>query len=142
MQNFFYIEFEFVLLCSICYLAFLYLCIKFLKLKLNVIDLMCISALFLIVLLSSVSDDLSGFETYHLFNDFIIYNNFVRLLKICMVLFFFVYLVLVYNFDYIIKLPVLEYLILIFLCFFSLVIIIISNNLFVIFLFLEIVNIC
>jgi NADH-quinone oxidoreductase subunit N len=98
---------------------------------------------FLMLLLRCSLDDLDGYCTVYLFNNFIVYNDFIKLLKTFMVLFFVVYLIIIYNFhNSISKVPMAEYLILIFLCFFSLVMIIISNHLFVIFLFLEIVNIC
>jgi len=142
IYNFFYIKFEIFLLFLICYIALLYLCTKFFKLKLNALDFIFISMFFLMLLLRCALDDLGGSHTIYLFNNFIIYNDFIKLLKICMTLFFFVYLIIVYNFNNVTKTPIIEYLILIFLCFFSLNMIIISNHLFVIFLFLEIVNIC
>lgn len=54
----------------------------------------------------------------------------------------FCYMILLYNFNNIIKLPIFEYLILVWTCFFGLLMIIAGNNLFVIFLFLELVNLC
>ena len=142
MHNLFYIKFEFVLLFCVCYIIFLHLCMKFFKLKLTTLDFMLISFLFLMLLLRCSLDDLDGNFTVYLFNNFIIYNDFIKLFKILMTLFFFIYLIVIYNFNIIVKIPIVEYLILIFLCFFSLIMIIISNHLFVIFLFLEIVNIC
>ena len=142
MYNLFYIKFEFILLFFICYIISLHLCIKFFNLKLSTLDFMLVSFLFLMLLLRCSLDDLEGYFTVYLFNNFIIYNDFIKLLKICMILFFFAYLIIIYNFNNIIKIPIVEYLILVFLCFFSLIMIIISNHLFVIFLFLEIVNIC
>jgi NADH-quinone oxidoreductase subunit N len=95
------------------------------------------------LLLRCSLDDLDGYCTVYLFNNFIVYNDFIKLLKTFMVLFFAAYLIIIYNFNNSIsKIPMAEYLILVFLCFFSLVMIIISNHLFVIFLFLEVVNIC
>jgi NADH-quinone oxidoreductase subunit N len=126
----------------VCYIIFLHIFTKFFELKLNVIDYMIVSLLFLILLLRCCLDDLDGYFTVYLFNNFIIYNDLIKLFKTCMTLFFFAYLIIIYNFNNIIKIPIVEYLILIFLCFFSLVMIIISNHLFVILLFLEIVNIC
>jgi NADH-quinone oxidoreductase subunit N len=142
MYNLFYIKFEFILLFFVCYIIFLHLCIKFFKLRLNTLDFMLVSFLFLMLLLRCTLDDLDGYFTIYLFDNFIIYNDFIKLFKTCMTLFFFAYLIIIYNFNNIIKIPIVEYLILIFLCFFSLIMIIISNHLFVIFLFLEIVNIC
>jgi NADH-quinone oxidoreductase subunit N len=99
--------------------------------------------LFLLLLLRCSLDNLDGYCSVYLFNNFIVYNDFIKLLKTSMVLFFIFYLIIIHNFNNSInKIPMAEYLILIFLCFFSLVMIIISNHLFIIFLFLEIVNVC
>jgi NADH-quinone oxidoreductase subunit N len=57
---------------------------------------------------------------------------------VCMLFYF----ILLNNFNKIIKIPIFEYLILILTCLFGLFIIIRSNHLFVIFLFLELVNLC
>jgi len=142
MYSIFYIKLEIFLLFFICYIIFLHLCVKFSKLQLNFLDYIYVSMLFLYLLLRCSLEDLDCSSTVYLFNNHIIFNNTIQLLKTCMVLFFFAYLIIVCNFNNIIKLPIVEYLVLIFLCFFSLIMIIISNHLFVIFLFLEIVNIC
>jgi NADH-quinone oxidoreductase subunit N len=143
VHNFFYIKFELILLFLVCYIIFLHLCTKFLKFRLIPLDFIFVSMFFLMLLLRCSLDDVDGYCTVYLFNNFIVYNDFIKLLKTFMVLFFVVYLIIIYNFhNSISKVPMAEYLILIFLCFFSLVMIIISNHLFVIFLFLEIVNIC
>src|SRR5215216_123254 len=123
MYNLFYIKFEFILLFFICYIISLHLCIKFFNLKLSTLDFMLVSFLFLMLLLRCSLDDLEGYFTVYLFNNFIIYNDFIKLLKICMTLFFFAYLIIIYNFNNIIKIPIVEYLILVFLCFFSLIMI-------------------
>ena len=52
------------------------------------------------------------------------------------------YLILLKNFNNIIKLPIFEYLILTIICLFGICMIIKSNHLFIIFLFLELVNLC
>lgn len=52
------------------------------------------------------------------------------------------YLILLNTFNNIIKVPMFEYLIIILTCLFSILIIIKSNHLFIIFLFLEVINIC
>lgn len=142
MYSIFYIKLEIFLLFLICYIIFLHLCVKFSKLDLNFLDYIYVSMLFLYLLLRCSLEDLDCSSTVYLFNNHIIFNNTIQLLKTYMVLFFFAYLIIICNFNNIIKIPIVEYLVLIFLCFFSLIMIIISNHLFVIFLFLEIVNIC
>lgn len=142
MINFIHIKFEVFLLFFICYIALLYICVKFFGFKLDNLDFIFVSFFFLYLLFQCSFDDLDlDFNIYFL-NNFFIYNSFIQLLKLFMVLFFVIYLVLVYNFNDIIKIPLVEYLILIFLSFFSLVIMIVSNHLFIIFLFLEVLNIC
>jgi len=59
-----------------------------------------------------------------------------------MILILLFYFILYYNFNLIIKLPFFEFIILILISFFGLNIILISNHLFIIFLFLELVNLC
>jgi NADH-quinone oxidoreductase subunit N len=142
MHNFIYLKFEFYLLFFLFYLSFLYVCTKFFKLKLNTLDFMYISSLFLLLLFQCALDDLDGSVNVYYLDNFFIFNDLIQFFKLSMVSFLFIYLVIIYNFNIIIKLPILEYLILIVLCFFSLVIMIISNHLFVIFLFLEVLNIC
>src|SRR5258706_1716905 len=122
--SFNYILFEIFSLALVCYIAFLYLSTKFLNLRLNTLDFMYVSAYFLILLLRVLFDSIDGYSMIYLFDNFIIYNDFIKLLKGFMVLFLFAYLVLVYNYNLIIRIPIIEYLILIFLCFFSLVMII------------------
>jgi NADH-quinone oxidoreductase subunit N len=102
---------------------------------------MYISSLFLLLLFQCALDDLDGSVNVYYLDNFFIFNDLIQFFKLSMVSFLFIYLVIIYNFNIIIKLPILEYLILIVLCFFSLVIMIISNHLFVIFLFLEVLNI-
>ena len=142
MYNLIYIKFELFLLIFVWYLIFLHLCNKFFKLDLNLLDFMFVSMLFLVLLLQCALDDLDGDSNVYYLNNFFIYNDLIQLLKLLMTLFFFIYLIIIYNFNYIIKIPIVEYLILVFLCFFSLIMMIVSNHLFVIFLFLEVLNIC
>jgi NADH-quinone oxidoreductase subunit N len=81
-------------------------------------------------------------DTYYILNNFFVcheFNNFIKKIIIVCMLFYFI---LLNNFNNIIKLPIFEYLILVFSCVFSVLIIIKSNHLFIIFLFLEIMNLC
>jgi len=143
VHSYFFLEFEIFLLFSICYIIFLHLCTKIFNFKLSELDFLLVCVLFLVLFLKCAIDNVSDSEVdTYLLNSFVIYGDLIRLLKTLMVLFFFIYIVIIYNFNMLVKIPIAEYLILIFLCFFSLVMIIESNHLFVIFLFLEIVNIC
>ena len=80
--------------------------------------------------------------THYILNNYFIYNEFYNFVKKFIVIWMICYLILLNNFNYIIKLPIFEYLILIFSCLFGILMIIRSNHLFVIFLFFELVNLC
>src|SRR4051794_21486052 len=99
MHNFIYLKFEFYLLFTVCYLAFLYVLLKFFKLKLNLLDFMYISSLFLVLLLQCAFDDLEGSVNVYYLDNFFVYNDLIQLLKQFMTLFFFIYLVIIYNFN-------------------------------------------
>jgi NADH-quinone oxidoreductase subunit N len=146
MWSFYYFKYEMALLFLVCYIIFLNLCTKFVKFEkirfeLNNLDYLFVSMLFIYLLLWCYQN-LDGETTILYLGNHFIYNDFIRVLKYGMTSFFFAYLIIIHNFNNIIKIKVVEYLLLVFLCFFSLSMIIISNHLFVIFLFLEIVNIC
>src|SRR5947199_5237143 len=95
--------------------------------------------LFLLYILFTV-DHVEG--CYYLYNNYFIYNNFIILIKKFIILFMLFYFILLNNFDKIYKLPIFEYLIILLICLFGLFMIISSNHLFVIFLFVELVNLC
>lgn len=63
----------------------------------------------------------------------------LKLLMMILLLFYFLFL---YEFNKRSKLPIFEYSLLILICFLSLQLIITSNHLFIIFLFMELVNLC
>jgi NADH:ubiquinone oxidoreductase subunit 2 (subunit N) len=86
------------------------------------------------------ADILEG--TYYIHNNYFIYNEFYNLVKKFIIFCMICYLILLKNFNNIIKLPVFEYLMLIIICVFGICMIIKSNHLFIIFLFLELVNLC
>lgn len=81
-------------------------------------------------------------DCIYYFNNYFIYNDFIVLIKIIMIILLLFYFIYFYNFNNLIKLPFFEYIILILISFLGLQIIVSSNNLFVIFLFLELVNLC
>lgn len=86
------------------------------------------------------ADILEG--TYYIHNNYFIYNEFYNLVKKFIIFCMICYLILLKNFNNIIKLPIFEYLILTIICLFGICMIIKSNHLFIIFLFLELVNLC
>jgi len=75
-------------------------------------------------------------------DNFAINNNIILMIKKFIIICSFFFLILLNNFKNIIKLNVFAYLLIIYTCILSLFIIMLSNNLFVIFLFIELVNLC
>jgi NADH-quinone oxidoreductase subunit N len=75
-----------------------------------------------------------------LLDNYFIYSNFIQYVKafiIVLSLFFIIYL---YNFSIVVQIPIFEYIILIIIIIFSLFLMVSTNNLFYIFVFLEMVN--
>lgn len=73
---------------------------------------------------------------------FSISSNLILIAKKCIIICSFFFLILLNNFKNIMKMHVFEYLIILYTCILALFIIMSSNNLFVIFLFIELVNLC
>jgi len=99
--------------------------------------------IFLLVLLKNlIFNSISINEFTYYFNNYFIYNNFIVNIKIIMIIILIFYLIFFYSYNIIITVPIFEFVLLILISFLGLQIIIISNNLFIIFLFLELVNLC
>ncbi len=131
---------EIIILYGICCIILFYLFNWYLKY--DATDIIYISIyLFLIMLYVLFRSDVIE-ESYFVLNNYFICNEFNNFIKKCIVVCMLFYLILLNNFNYIIKLPMFEYLILVFSCLFSILIIIKSNHLFVMFLYLEILNLC
>ena len=132
---------EIIVLFFITFILIIYLLNIWLKLSDK--DILIIS-LFLIILMlyCSISNINDINSSIYFLNNYFIFNKFLYLIKNFMLVCMFFYMILLYNFNHIIKLPIFEYLILIWMCFFGLLMIVDGNNLFVIFLFLELVNLC
>lgn len=142
ITSFFYIKFELALLLTACYLILLRLSTKFTSLRFTQMDYLAASMFFAILLFQISIDKLEGCtSTLYFFNNHITYNYYIKLIKASMAVYIFIYLWFVRLFSEIIVIPLVEFLALFFFAIFSLSIIISSNHLFVIFLFLEITNI-
>lgn len=111
-------------------------------LKYNSIDIIFISIYLSLIMLYMLFRADSLDESYLIFNNYFICSEFYNLIKKVIIISLFFYLIILYNFNKIINIPVFEYLILIFSSIFSILIIIKSNHLFIIFLFLEVLNLC
>lgn len=131
---------EIVLLLSICYVLMFYLFNNYFKYE--AIDIVCICIFFVILMLyiSLTEQVIDGL--HYVLNNYFIYSEFYNLIKRFMLLCMLIFFILLNNFNYIIKLPIFEYLILTLTCLLGLFVIIRSNHLFIIFLFLELVNLC
>jgi NADH-quinone oxidoreductase subunit N len=92
------------------------------------------------VLLNILFLNIDSSSNLFLLDNYFIYSNFIQYIKafiICLSLFFIIYL---YNFSLIVKIPIFEYIILVIIIIFSLFLMISTNHLFYIFVFLEMVN--
>lgn len=152
--NFFYLNSEFFTLYFILSLLWVYLLKIFLKTFKLVIDgnegdlhyliyilIVTISYFFFFISFKYLGF-IVNYVPIYFFNNFFINAQFYNLIKYvmwCLLIFYFIFL-LQYNKNF--KLPLFEYIILILTCFLSLQFIIISNNFFFIFLFIEVVNLC
>jgi len=96
--------------------------------------------LLFLVLFNILFINVSSESNLYLLDNYFIYSNLIQYIKaftICLSLFFLIYL---YNFTIVVKIPIFEYIILIIIIILSLFLMISSNNLFNLFLFLEMVN--
>ena len=76
----------------------------------------------------------------YLLDNYFIYSNFIQNIKGYIIFLSLIYIVYIYNFSFLVKIPIFEYTILIFIIIFSLFLMISTNHLFYLFLFLEMVN--
>lgn len=131
---------ELILLFGICCILLFYLFNSYLKYDANDI-IYIIIYLFLIAFYILYTSEIIE-ESYFIFNNYFICSEFNIFIKKLIIISMLIFLILLKNFNNIIKLPIFEYLILILTSVLSILIIIKSNHLFIIFLFLEIINLC
>jgi len=79
---------------------------------------------------------------YFIFNNYFICSENIILAKNLILILILFYFVMLHNFFNIQKLPIFEYLVLILISVFSILMIIQSNHLFLIFIFIELLNLC
>ena len=96
----------------------------------------------IIFLVQSIFFKPEVFSTVYFFNNYFIYNNLIGLLKSIMLFILLIYFFLVFNYNKIIEIPIFEYTVLILIAFLGLLLLTISNNLFVMLLLLELINLC
>ncbi len=131
---------EIIIIFGIFYLILIYLFNWYLKYDSSDIIYLCLYLFIVMLYVLFRADIFEG--THYISNNYFIYNEFYNFIKKFIVICMICYLIILNNFIRIIKLPIFEYLILIFSCLFGILMIIRSNHLFIIFLFLELVNLC
>lgn len=131
---------EIILLFSLILLTIIYLFNFYFKYDNTDIIYICLYIFIIMFYILIRADILEG--TFYIHNNYFIYNEFYNLVKKFLIFCMICYLILLNNFNNIIKLPIFEYLILVIICLFGICMIIKSNHLFIIFLFLELVNLC
>ena len=132
---------ELILLWILLIIFFVYFIERiFYKKAFNKKYLVLIFLLLLLLLLNIIFFSIKVNSNIYLLDNYFIYSNFLQNIKafiICLSLFFLIYL---YNFILVVKIPIFEYIILIIIIILSLFLMISTNNLFYIFLFLEMIN--
>jgi NADH-quinone oxidoreductase subunit N len=136
-----YFNTELILLALICYIMILYLLNNWLKL--NYTDIIIICAYFFLIMIFIAFSPIIKFEgVYFIFNNYFICSENIILAKNLILILILFYFVMLHNFFNIQKLPIFEYLVLILISVFSILMIIQSNHLFLIFIFIELLNLC
>ena len=112
MNFFIYFSTETIVLFLIVFILILYLLNIYFKLSDQ--DILKISVFIIFIMLyCSISNIHSINSSIYFLNNYFIFNNFLYLIKNFMLVCMLCYMILLYNFNYIIKLPMFEFLILI-----------------------------
>ena len=123
LKFFSFFNIEIIVLSFIVFILIIYLLNIFLKYTDQ--DILIIGLFFIILMLyCSLSNMNDVNSSIYFFNNYFIFNKFLYLIKNFMLICMFCYMILLYNFNYIIKLPIFEYLLLVWTCFFGLLMII------------------
>lgn len=139
-----YFKIEIYLFFLIISILVLYLFNKLFKLQFNILIYILIINLFIIVVyLLKLLLNSEFNQALLLLNNYFIFSNYYNFIKVIVILFTILYLLYLFNYNCIINISyIYEYLIIIFTAILSFILIIISNNIFVMFLFLELINLC
>lgn len=132
---------ELALVCILLTIFFIYLIEKIIyERSFDRTFLILVFILLFLILLNILIINLNVTHNMYLLDNYFIYSNAIQNVKgfiIFLTLFFIVFL---YNFTFLVKIPIFEYITLIIIIVLSLFLMISANNLFYIFLFLEMVN--
>src|ERR1700761_434570 len=126
---------EFILLWILSILFFVYLIEKIFYNKIfNKTFLVLVFILLLLLLLNILFININSPSNLYLLDNYFIYSNFIQYTKALILFLSILFIIFLYNFSIVIKIPIFEYIILIIFLMIS------TNNLFYIFLFLEMIN--
>lgn len=132
---------EIILLGTLCVVFFVYLIEKIIYNKeLNEKFLLLIFIILFLMLYNILRNEINISSNLYLLDNYFIYSNFIQYIKGYIIFLSLIFIIYLYNFVKLIKLPIFEYIILIIIILLSLFLMISSNHLFNIFLFLEMVN--
>src|ERR1700761_987421 len=132
---------EFILLWILSILFFVYLIEKIFYNKIfNKTFLVLVFILLLLLLLNILFININSPSNLYLLDNYFIYSNFIQYTKALILFLSILFIIFLYNFSIVIKIPIFEYIILIIIIILSLFLMISTNNLFYIFLFLEMIN--
>jgi NADH-quinone oxidoreductase subunit N len=145
MEKFFIVEIfsvEIMLILLICLFMVFYLLNNLLKFNYEDLIIICAFMFFNLLIINWVfSIHIKG--TQFIINNYFIYNDTIFWVKIFIILIVLCYLLMLYNYLKIKQdIPIFEYIILILIALFSVFMIISGNNLFLIFVFMELLNLC
>lgn len=137
-----YFNIEIILISGVCYILLIYLLNSWFKFKDQDIILLCVYLTIIMLVIIYMPIINSSGKIEYIFNNYFIYCDLFVAIKKIILLLLLIYFIALFNFNKIQKLPIFEFLILVFLSIFGLFMIMYSNHLFIIFLFLELVNLC
>lgn len=102
--------------------------------------LFLIFLLLLLLLYNIIFINISIIHNITLLDNYFVYSNTIQNIKSFILFLSLLFIIYLYNFSFLVKIPIFEYIILIIITILSLFLMISANNLFYIFLFLEMVN--
>lgn len=132
---------EIIMLITLCLIFFIYLVEKMgFNKELNEKYLFLVFIILLLMLYNILRNDINIPSNLYLLDNYFIYSNFIQYIKGYILFLSLIFIIYLYNFVKLIKLPIFEYIILVIIIILSLFLMISSNHLFNIFLFLEMIN--
>jgi NADH-quinone oxidoreductase subunit N len=132
---------ELILLFTLVVIFFAYLIEKIIYNKtLNKNFLILILLLLFLILYNIIFINISVSSKIYLLDNYFIYSDFIQNIKGYIIFLSLIFVIYLYNFVTLVKIPIFEYIVLIIIIIFSLFLMISTNHLFFIFVFLEMIN--